>query len=71
MKLRQARTGHYSGKHFWGCGRFPLCTGLRKLEVLPADVHARHRRIAALPQPHILRARFQKEMEEALTRFVA
>lgn len=29
MDLKKARKGKNAGKNFWGCSRFPTCTGLR------------------------------------------
>ncbi len=31
MLLRQARRGHSRGKPFWGCRRFPACSGTRNI----------------------------------------
>ena len=32
MKLRTARKGHYQGKQFWGCEKFPKCNGILKID---------------------------------------
>lgn len=32
MRLRRAQQGHNAGNRFWGCSRYPRCTGTRTLE---------------------------------------
>ena len=32
MVLRTAKVGAHAGNHFWGCERFPACTGIRLLK---------------------------------------
>jgi hypothetical protein len=31
MRKRKAKRGRYRGRQFWGCGRYPDCSGLRNI----------------------------------------
>jgi len=32
MRRRKARSGQRAGKDFWGCSKYPECSGLREIE---------------------------------------
>jgi hypothetical protein len=43
MVVRRAKRKIYNGAEFWGCARYPACTGLQRLEDFP-EAALRHSR---------------------------
>lgn len=79
MKLRTAGQGYYKGRKFWGCSAFPLCRGIRQVEVVAPGTRAlflnplyeRPTPGVTLPRPQTLRAKWGREMDRALVEFKA
>lgn len=44
LRLRTARQSAQSGKRFWGCSRFPDCSGTRSIKARRSDSRPRRRR---------------------------